>query len=129
MKRMFLSSFIYGLCAIAALSQQSQAQLRMLRPCCHGPEPSDRVLNFTSPSRWRPPAVRTFRSSARDEQGVRQAYEVGVSTDLFVWTASRRFAYELETTQEVKNMNFAVDMPHRLQRRHVSARRRMSLLT
>jgi hypothetical protein len=33
----------------------------------------------------------------------------GVSTDLFVWTASRRFSYELETTQEVKNMNFAID--------------------
>jgi hypothetical protein len=28
---------------------------------------------------------------------------------LFVWTASRRFAYELETTEEVKNMNFAID--------------------
>ena len=34
----------------------------------------------------------------------------GVSTDLFVWTASRRFVYELET-QEVKNMNFAIDNP------------------
>jgi hypothetical protein len=33
----------------------------------------------------------------------------GVSTDLFVWTASRRFAYELEPPGEVKNMNFAVD--------------------
>ena len=33
----------------------------------------------------------------------------GVSTDLFVWTASRRFAYELETTEEVKKMNFAID--------------------
>jgi hypothetical protein len=33
----------------------------------------------------------------------------GAATDLFVWTASRRFAYELEVTQEVKNMNFAID--------------------
>jgi len=33
----------------------------------------------------------------------------GASTDLFVWTASRRFAYELETTAEAKNMNFAID--------------------
>lgn len=33
----------------------------------------------------------------------------GAATDLFVWTASRRFAYELETTEEVKNMNFAID--------------------
>jgi hypothetical protein len=28
---------------------------------------------------------------------------------LFVWTASRRFAYELDISQEVKNMNFAID--------------------
>src|SRR5579859_2858833 len=33
----------------------------------------------------------------------------GVSTDLFVWTASRRFNYELEAPGEVKNMNFAID--------------------
>jgi hypothetical protein len=33
----------------------------------------------------------------------------GAATDLFVWTASRRFAYELEITQEVKDMNFAID--------------------
>ena len=33
----------------------------------------------------------------------------GAATDLFVWTTSRRFAYELETTQEVKDMNFAID--------------------
>lgn len=33
----------------------------------------------------------------------------GAATDLFVWTVSRRFAYELETTEEVKTMNFAID--------------------
>jgi hypothetical protein len=33
----------------------------------------------------------------------------GAATDLFVWTASQRFAYELEITHEVKDMNFAID--------------------
>jgi hypothetical protein len=33
----------------------------------------------------------------------------GISTDLFVWTASRRFSYELEAPGEIKNMNFAID--------------------
>lgn len=33
----------------------------------------------------------------------------GASTDLFVWTASRRFQYELEPPGEVKSMNFAVE--------------------
>lgn len=31
------------------------------------------------------------------------------STDLFVWTASRRFAYELDPPGEARNMNYAVD--------------------
>lgn len=35
--------------------------------------------------------------------------KAGASTDLFVWTASRRFAYELETIPEVNHMNFAID--------------------
>ena len=33
----------------------------------------------------------------------------GVATDLFVWTQSGRYAYELETTEEVRNMSFAID--------------------
>ncbi len=33
----------------------------------------------------------------------------GAATDLFVWTASRPFAYELEITQEVKDITFAID--------------------
>jgi hypothetical protein len=36
----------------------------------------------------------------------------GAATDLFVWTASGRFfAYELETTPEVKDMSFSVNNP------------------
>lgn len=31
------------------------------------------------------------------------------ATDLLVWTQSKRFAYELETTAEVQNMNFTID--------------------
>ena len=33
----------------------------------------------------------------------------GAATDLFIWTQSRRYAYELETTEEVKDMSFAID--------------------
>lgn len=35
----------------------------------------------------------------------------GVSTDLFVWTQSQRFTYELDPPGDVKNMNFVVDNP------------------
>jgi hypothetical protein len=37
----------------------------------------------------------------------------GSSTDLFIWTATRRFTYELEAPGEVKDMNFTVDNPAR----------------
>ena len=33
----------------------------------------------------------------------------GAATDLFIWTQSRRYAYELATTEAVKNMSFAID--------------------
>ncbi|MGE5109726.1 MAG: TrbG/VirB9 family P-type conjugative transfer protein [Acidobacteriaceae bacterium] len=67
------------------------------------------VLEFHEP-------VTMAAAGSSDFQIEREANKVfvkptksGASTDLFVWTASRRFAYELETTEEVKNMNFAID--------------------
>lgn len=35
--------------------------------------------------------------------------KAGAATDLFVWTASRRYAYELDLPGEVKNMTIALD--------------------
>jgi hypothetical protein len=35
--------------------------------------------------------------------------KTGVATDLFIWTQSGRYAYELETTEEVNKMSFAID--------------------
>jgi hypothetical protein len=67
------------------------------------------VLEFHEP-------VTMAATGSSDFQIEREANKVfikptksGAATDLFVWTASRRFAYELETTEEVKNMNFAID--------------------
>jgi len=67
------------------------------------------VLEFHEP-------VTMAAAGSSDFQIEREANKVfikpvkpGAATDLFVWTATRRFAYELEISQEVKNMNFAVD--------------------
>jgi hypothetical protein len=67
------------------------------------------VLEFHEP-------VTLAAAGSSDFQIEREANKVFVkptkasaATDLFVWTASRRFAYELETTEEVKSMNFAID--------------------
>jgi Conjugal transfer protein len=67
------------------------------------------VLEFHEP-------VAMAAAGSSDFQIEREANKVfikpiksGAATDLFVWTASQRFAYELEITQEIKNMNFAID--------------------
>jgi hypothetical protein len=67
------------------------------------------VLEFHEP-------VTMAAAGSSDFQIEREANKVfvkpiksGAATDLFVWTASRRFAYELEITQEAKDMNFAID--------------------
>jgi hypothetical protein len=50
-----------------------------------------------------------FQIERHEDKVFIKPLKAGASTDLFVWTASRRFAYELEPPGEVKNMNFAVD--------------------
>jgi len=100
---------IYSLCAIAALSQQSDT-----------PSPNAVVhvataLNHLTVLEFHEPVTMAAAGSS-DFQIEREANKVfvkpiksGAATDLIVWTASRRFAYELEITQEVKDITFAID--------------------
>ena len=109
MRRTVSRILIYGLCAIAALSQQSGT-----------PSPNAVVhvataLNHLTVLEFHEPVTMAAAGSS-DFQIEREANKVfvkpiksGAATDLFVWTASRRFAYELEITQEAKDMNFAID--------------------
>ena len=109
MKRTVSLILIYSLCAIAALSQQSgtaspNAVVHVATALNHLT-----VLEFHEP-------VTMAAAGSSDFQIEREANKVfvkpvksGAATDLFVWTASRRFAYELEITQEAKDMNFAID--------------------
>jgi hypothetical protein len=109
MKRTVSLIFVCSLCAIAALSQQTGT-----------PSPNAVVhvataLNHLTVLEFHEPVTMAAAGSS-DFQIEREANKVfvkpvksGAATDLFVWTASRRFAYELEITQEVKDMNFAID--------------------
>ena len=109
MKRFVSFIVVPSLFAIAALSQQSGT-----------PSPNAVVhvataLNHLTVLEFHEPVTMAAAGSS-DFQIEREANKVfvkpvksGAATDLFVWTASRRFAYELEITQEVKDMNFAID--------------------
>ncbi len=50
-----------------------------------------------------------FQIERHENKVLIKPLKAGVATDLFVWTASGRFNYELEEAGEVKNMNFAID--------------------
>ncbi len=109
MKRTVPLILIYGLCAIAALSQQSgppspNAVVHVATALNHLT-----VLEFHEPVTMAAAGSSDFQIERESNKVFVKPVKSGAATDLFVWTASRRFAYELEITQEVKNMNFAID--------------------
>lgn len=67
------------------------------------------VLEFGEPVTMAASGSTAFQIERHEDKVLIKPLKAGASTDLFVWTASRRFTYELETTGEVKNMNFALD--------------------
>src|SRR5438105_4972638 len=67
------------------------------------------VLEFGEPVTMAAAGSPTFQIERHEDKVFIKPLKTGASTDLFVWTASRRFTYELEPAGEVKNMNFAVD--------------------
>ncbi len=67
------------------------------------------VLEFGEPVTMAAAGSPAFQIERHDDKVFIKPLKTGASTDLFVWTASRRFTYELEAPGEVKNMNFAVD--------------------
>ena len=108
MKRFLSFILIYCACTGTAFPQQTE-------PPAPGVVHVATALNHLTILEFHEPVTMAAAGSS-DFQIERQENKVfvkpmksGASTDLFVWTASRRFAYELETTQEVKNMNFAID--------------------
>lgn len=107
MKR-FVSILIYSICTITAHGQQhdspAQAIVHVATAVNHLT-----VLEFHEPVTMAAAGSSDFQIERQDSKVFIKPTRSGVSTDLFVWTASRRFAYELETTQELKNMNFAID--------------------
>ena len=106
--RCLVSLAFFALCAFAPCQKTDNA----------GPNAVVRVataLNHLTVLEFHEPVTMAAAGSS-DFQIEREANKVfikpiksGSATDLFVWTASQRFAYELETTQEVKDMNFAID--------------------
>jgi len=67
------------------------------------------VLEFHEPVTMAAAGSADFQIERQQNKVFVKPLKSGAATDLFVWTQSRRYAYELETTEEVKNMSFAID--------------------
>jgi Conjugal transfer protein len=109
MKRTAPLILIYSLSAIAALSQQAgtpgpDAVVHVATALNHLT-----VLEFHEPVTMAAAGSSDFQIERESNKVFVKPIKSGAATDLFVWTASRRFAYELEITQEIKDMNFAID--------------------
>ena len=99
---------IYGLSGLPLCAQQSgvpaQNVLYVTTSLNHLT-----VLEFHEPVTMAAAGSSDFQIERQDNKVFVKPTKPGASTDLLVWAGSRRFAYELETTPEVKNMNFAID--------------------
>jgi hypothetical protein len=67
------------------------------------------VLEFGEPVTMAAAGSPAFQIERHEDKVFIKPLRTGASTDLFVWTASRRFAYELEAPGEVAHMDFSVN--------------------
>src|SRR5947209_3223408 len=109
MKRSLSLVVVSCFCAIAALSQQSgtpspNAVVHVATALNHLT-----VLEFHEPVTMAAVGSSDFQIERESNKVFIKPIKSGAATDLFVWTASQRFAYELEIAHEVKDMNFAID--------------------
>lgn len=110
MKRsLFLILSVWATCATSAFSQTATAPLNPVHVATALNHLT--VLEFHEPVTMAAAGSSDFQIERQEDKVFIKPAKSGASTDLFVWTASRRFAYELETTAEVKNMNVTVDNP------------------
>lgn len=110
MKRYLAVVLIYSVCAIASGGQQIEIAAIKVNHITTALNHLT-VLEFQEPVTLAAAGSADFQIERQDNKVFVKPLKSGASTDLFVWTASRRFSYELEPAGEVKDMNFAIDNP------------------
>src|SRR5215467_5346695 len=110
-KRAFLLGAILATVSLAVIAEDNGQSGR--RDVQHLATALDHitVLEFGEPVTQAAAGSSAFNIEWRQNKVLIKPTKPGASTDLFVWTASRRFAYELDPPGEPKNMKYAVDTP------------------
>ena len=107
--RLFFIFFISAVCAAGAFSQGGSSPVSPFHVATALNHLT--VLEFHEPVTTAAAGSSDFQIERQEDKVFIKPTKAGAATDLFVWTATRRFAYELETTPEVKNMTVSVDNP------------------
>ena len=108
-RRLFFIFFISAVCAVGAFSQAGSSPLSPSHVATALNHLT--ILEFHEPVTMAAAGSSDFQIERQEDKVFIKPSKSGATTDLFVWTATRRFAYELETTPEVKNMTVSVDNP------------------
>ncbi len=101
---------VYSVCAQAAIAQSSSevtTQTEIIR--VHTALDHVTVIEFGEPVSMVAAGSPAFHIERQQDKVLVEPVKAGVSTDLFVWTATRRFNYELEPAGEVAKMSVAID--------------------
>jgi hypothetical protein len=110
MKRYLALILIYSVSTITSVGQQAEPAANKVSHIATALNHLT-VLEFQEPVTLAAAGSADFQIERQDNKVFVKPLKSGASTDLFVWTASRRFSYELEPAGEVKDMNFAIDNP------------------
>jgi Conjugal transfer protein len=112
MKRHLASILIYSVCTLAAVAQQSDkreitTQADLIR--VHTAMEHITVIEFGEPVTMAAAGSTAFRIERQEDKVLIEPLKPGAATNLLIWTASRRFTYELEPAGEVTKMSVAID--------------------
>ncbi len=113
MKRFWISCFVLAVAALPARAQKLQVQDSGREQIVHVKTALDHltVLEMNGPVSAVAVGSPVFKVEWRENKVFIKPTEENVATNLFVWTASGRFNYELEPAGSVPEMVFAIDQP------------------
>lgn len=113
MKRFWISCSVLAIVALLARAQKLQVQDAGHEQILHVRTALDHltVLEMNGPVSAVAVGSPVFKVEWRENKVFIEPTEENVATNLFVWTASGRFNYELEPAGPVPEMVFAIDQP------------------
>src|SRR5437763_2750087 len=112
MKKNLIPIFIYSVCGLYAFAQSPAPEITTKPEIISVKTALNHltVLEFGEPVTMAATGSPAFHVERQQDKVLIEPKNSGSSTDLLVWTASRRFSFELQPAGEVSKMDVAIDM-------------------